>query len=49
MCIRHTDYVNDEDKVKKLMTEFSNAVKKVIKKRHGDFETTSLWLSNTLR
>lgn len=49
MCIRHTDYINDDDKVKKLLAEFTNAVKKVIKKRHSDFETTTLWLSNTLR
>lgn len=49
MCIRHTDYVNDEDKVKALLSAFTNSVKKVIRKRHDDFETTVLWLSNTLR
>ncbi|EFA06975.2 unconventional myosin-Va [Tribolium castaneum] len=49
MCIRHTDYVNDEDKVKALLSAFTNSVKKVIKKRHEDFETMALWLSNTLR
>lgn len=49
MCIRHTDYVNDEDKVKALLSAFTNSVKKVIRKRHEDYETTVLWLSNTLR
>jgi myosin-5 len=49
MCIRHTDYVNDEDKVKALLSAFTNSVKKVIRKRHEDFESTVLWLSNTLR
>lgn len=49
MCVRHTDYVNDDDKVKSLLSAFTNSVKKVIKKRHEDFETTALWLSNTLR
>ncbi|KAJ8966303.1 hypothetical protein NQ314_003568 [Rhamnusium bicolor] len=49
MCIRHTDYINDEDKVKTLLSAFTNSVKKVIRKRHEDFETTTLWLSNTLR
>lgn len=49
MCIRHTDYINDEDKVRSLLSAFTNSVKKVIRKRHEDFETTALWLSNTLR
>lgn len=49
MCIRHTDFVNDETKVRSILTAFINAVKKVIKKRHEDFETTVLWLANTLR
>lgn len=49
MCVLHTDYINDEDKVKALLSAFMNSVKKVIKKRHEDFETLALWLSNTLR
>lgn len=49
MCVRHTDYENDEDKIKVLLSAFTNSVKKVIRKRHEDFETTVLWLSNTLR
>ncbi|XP_018563166.1 unconventional myosin-Va isoform X1 [Anoplophora glabripennis] len=49
MCIRHTDYINDEDKVKTLLSAFTNSVKKIIRKRHDDFETTTLWLANTLR
>ncbi|XP_072396790.1 unconventional myosin-Va isoform X1 [Diabrotica undecimpunctata] len=49
MCIRYTDYVNDEEKVKSLLSAFNNSLKKVIKKRVGDFETTVLWLANILR
>nr|CAD7463211.1 unnamed protein product [Timema tahoe] len=49
MCIRHTDFINDDEKVRSLLTATINAVKKVIKRRHEDLETTILWLSNTLR
>lgn len=49
MCIRHTDNINDEDKVKILLSAFTNSVKKVIRKRSADFETIVLWLANTLR
>lgn len=48
MCIRHTDCINDDDKVTMLLTGYLNAVKRVIKKR-DDFDSTVLWLSNTLR
>ncbi|XP_015117922.1 unconventional myosin-Va isoform X2 [Diachasma alloeum] len=48
MCIRHTDCINDDDKVRTLLTGYLNAVKKVIKKRE-DFDSSVLWLSNTLR
>ncbi|XP_014489447.1 PREDICTED: unconventional myosin-Va isoform X2 [Dinoponera quadriceps] len=48
MCIRHTDCVNDEDKVRSLLTEYLGAVKRVLKKR-DDFDTRVLWLSNILR
>ncbi|XP_017772501.1 PREDICTED: unconventional myosin-Va [Nicrophorus vespilloides] len=49
MCIRHTDHINDDDKVRALLSAFTNSVKKVLKKRNDDFETITLWLSNTLR
>ncbi|XP_045467550.1 unconventional myosin-Va isoform X2 [Harmonia axyridis] len=49
MCIRHTDFINDDEKVKSLISAFTNAVKKVVRKRYEDFETTVLWLANTLR
>ncbi|KMR01422.1 unconventional myosin-va [Lasius niger] len=48
MCIRHTDCINDDDKVRSLLTEYLNAVKRVLKKR-DDFDCRVLWLSNTLR
>lgn len=49
MCVRHTDYINDEDKVKVLLSAFTNYLKKTIKKKLENFETLVLWLSNTLR
>ncbi|KAF5304697.1 hypothetical protein FQA39_LY09474 [Lamprigera yunnana] len=49
MCIRHTDYINDEDKVRALLAAYRNCVKKVVKERSEDFETLALWFSNTLR
>ncbi|XP_024227627.1 unconventional myosin-Va isoform X2 [Bombus impatiens] len=48
MCIRHTDCVNDDEKVRLLLTAYLNAVKRVVKKRE-DFDCSVLWFSNTLR
>ncbi|KAM9841203.1 unconventional myosin-Vb [Aulostomus maculatus] len=48
MCIRHADYINDDQKVESLLTATINTIKKVLKK-HDDFETTSFWLANTSR
>ncbi|XP_031836007.1 dilute class unconventional myosin isoform X3 [Nomia melanderi] len=48
MCIRHTDFINDDQKVRLLLTCYLNAVKRVVKKRE-DFDSSVLWLSNTLR
>ncbi|KAF5304800.1 hypothetical protein FQR65_LT07817 [Abscondita terminalis] len=49
MCIRLTDYINDEDKVRALLSSYRNSVRKVVKEKSEDFETMALWLSNTLR
>ncbi|PNF43034.1 hypothetical protein B7P43_G08783 [Cryptotermes secundus] len=49
MCIRHTDFANDDEKVRSLLTATINTIKKVIRKRHEDLDTTVLWLTNTLR
>ncbi|XP_057216425.1 unconventional myosin-Vb isoform X1 [Triplophysa rosa] len=49
MCIRHADYINDDQKVHSLLTSTINAIKKVLKKNGEDFETTSFWLANTSR
>ncbi|XP_068190695.1 unconventional myosin-Vb isoform X2 [Antennarius striatus] len=48
MCIRHADYINDDQKVESLLTSTINAIKKVLKKS-DDFEMTSFWLANTSR
>ncbi|XP_057203386.1 unconventional myosin-Va isoform X3 [Triplophysa rosa] len=49
MCLRHSDYVNDDQKVRSLLTSTINSIKKILKKRGDDFETVSFWLSNTCR
>lgn len=35
MCIRHADYINDDQKVESLLTSTINAIKKVLKVRPG--------------
>ncbi|XP_075431820.1 unconventional myosin-Va isoform X2 [Ascaphus truei] len=49
MCVRHSDYLNDDQKVRSLLTSTINGIKKILKKRGDDFETVSFWLSNTCR
>ncbi|XP_062411237.1 unconventional myosin-Vb isoform X2 [Sardina pilchardus] len=49
MCIRHADYINDDQKVHSLLTSTINAIKKVLKRNNDDFEMTSFWLANTSR
>uniref|UniRef100_A0A670K1T2 Unconventional myosin-Va n=1 Tax=Podarcis muralis TaxID=64176 RepID=A0A670K1T2_PODMU len=49
MCVRHADYLNDDQKVRSLLTSTINGIKKILKKRGDDFETVSFWLSNTCR
>uniref|UniRef100_A0A8C9TW70 Myosin VA n=1 Tax=Scleropages formosus TaxID=113540 RepID=A0A8C9TW70_SCLFO len=49
MCLRHADYLNDDQKVRTLLTSTINSIKKILKKKGDDFETVSFWLSNTCR
>ncbi|XP_031750785.1 unconventional myosin-Vb isoform X2 [Xenopus tropicalis] len=49
MCIRHADYINDDQKVHSLLTSTINGIKKVLKKHHSEFQITSFWLSNSSR
>ncbi|XP_054253634.1 unconventional myosin-Vb [Indicator indicator] len=49
MCIRHADYINDDQKVHSLLTSTINSIKKVLRKHNSDFEMTSFWLANTCR
>ncbi|XP_049806757.1 unconventional myosin-Va-like [Schistocerca nitens] len=49
MCIRHTDYTNDDEKLWSLLTATVNTIKKVMKERHDDIDTMVLWLTNTVR
>lgn len=49
MCVRHTDYINNEEKVKTIMSAFATYVKKIVKKKLENFEILVLWLANTLR
>ncbi|XP_036004480.1 unconventional myosin-Vc [Fundulus heteroclitus] len=47
MCVRHADYLNDDNKLKSLMNAVIQGVKKVIMAHHKNLETLSFWLSNT--
>ncbi|XP_048886762.1 unconventional myosin-Vc isoform X3 [Brienomyrus brachyistius] len=47
MCIRHADYLNDDAKLKSLMSSIIDGIKKIVKKHQEDFEMLSFWLSNT--
>ncbi|XP_041356072.1 unconventional myosin-Vb-like [Gigantopelta aegis] len=49
MCVRHTDYTNDDEKVRSLLTATINSIKKVVKKHNNDIERVTLWLANTCR
>lgn len=49
MCIRHTDYVNDAEKVQCMLNDTVFAIRKVVKKRHEDIDYTVMWLANTCR
>ncbi|XP_052263994.1 unconventional myosin-Va-like isoform X4 [Dreissena polymorpha] len=49
MCVRHTDFINDDEKVRSFLTSTINGIKKVVKKHHDDVERVTLWLANTCR
>ncbi|XP_039606325.1 unconventional myosin-Vb isoform X1 [Polypterus senegalus] len=49
MCIRHADYINDDQKVHSLFNATINGIKRVLKKHNDDVEMTSFWLANTSR
>ncbi|RWS07279.1 unconventional myosin-Vc-like protein, partial [Dinothrombium tinctorium] len=45
MCIRYTDYVNDDSQVRSLLNNAIMAIKRTIKRNHS-YETFVMWLSN---
>ncbi|XP_061450932.1 unconventional myosin-Vc isoform X3 [Rhineura floridana] len=47
MCVRYTDYLNDDEMLKSFMNMAINSIKQVIKEHVEDFEMLSFWLSNT--
>uniref|UniRef100_W5LCH4 Myosin VC n=1 Tax=Astyanax mexicanus TaxID=7994 RepID=W5LCH4_ASTMX len=47
MCVRHSDYLNDGNKLKSLMHAIITAIKQVITDHQENFEILSFWLSNT--
>lgn len=49
MCIRHTDHINDDEKVCSLLTGVVNGIKRVVKKSNNDVERMTLWLANACR
>ncbi|XP_077372233.1 unconventional myosin-Vc isoform X2 [Festucalex cinctus] len=46
MCIRHADYLNDEDKLRSFMDATISAVKKVTMNHQNDLALLCFWLSN---
>ncbi|XP_061679063.1 unconventional myosin-Vc isoform X2 [Syngnathoides biaculeatus] len=46
MCIRHSDYLNDEDKLQSFMNATIVAVKKVTVAHQNDLASLVFWLSN---
>ncbi|KAK7892140.1 hypothetical protein WMY93_024103 [Mugilogobius chulae] len=46
MCVRHADYLNDDNKLKSLMNAIISGVKKVIMTYQKDLDLLSFWLSN---
>ncbi|XP_057692409.1 unconventional myosin-Vc isoform X2 [Corythoichthys intestinalis] len=46
MCVRHVDYLSDEDKLRSLMNGIITAVKKITTNHPNDLALLSFWLSN---
>ncbi|XP_052692333.1 unconventional myosin-Va-like isoform X3 [Crassostrea angulata] len=49
MCVRHTDYINDDEKVRTLLTNTINGIKKCVKKHSKELDRVIMWLANTCR
>ncbi|XP_052268042.1 unconventional myosin-Va-like [Dreissena polymorpha] len=49
MCVRHTDFDNDDEKVKSFLTSTINEIKKAVKTHYADVERVTFWLANTCR
>ncbi|KAG1952451.1 unconventional myosin-Vc [Pimephales promelas] len=47
MCVRHSDYLNDGNKLKSLMHGIITAIKEIVSGHQENFEVLSFWLSNT--
>ena len=47
MCIRHADYVNSDLKIKTFLSGTISAIRKLIKSKIQDFDSTIIWLVNT--
>ncbi|XP_054633862.1 unconventional myosin-Vc isoform X2 [Dunckerocampus dactyliophorus] len=46
MCVRHADYLNDEEKLRSLMNATISTVKKFTMAHQNDLVSLSFWLSN---
>ena len=47
MCIRHADYVNSDLKIKTFLSGTISAIRKLIKSKIQDLDSTIIWLVNT--
>ena len=47
MCIRHADYINSDIKIKTFLAGAIGSIRKLIKQRIQDFDSSIFWLVNT--
>lgn len=49
MCVRYTDMINNDIKVRSIIQSFLTATRKTIKKHGENLDYRALWLANMLR
>ncbi|XP_052785910.1 unconventional myosin-Va-like [Mya arenaria] len=49
MCVRHTDYIDDDEKVISFLTNTIDKIEQVVREHHDDLDRVTLWLANTCR
>ena len=49
MCVRHADYINNEEKIRSFLPLIIYEIRRLIEKRFEDLDTSLVWLVNTCR